>query len=249
MLSQEPLDVGMRRLTDRRVLMINRDEASVRTLRDALLDAGFSVLVHCGALASTAVERTSPHLILLNWDLPAVTIQILLKQLRRMDPDERPNLLALSESCAEEQVLKGFELGVDDFVVKPYSEPEVIARVRAILRARLPRPEKTNILEFHDLRLHPKAALVTAREEPVQLRALEFRLLRFLLQHPHRAFSREQLLDRIWGPDHRSDTRAVDATVQRARKALLPHGCGEYLQAVRGVGYRLSIPPGRRPDS
>jgi two-component system phosphate regulon response regulator PhoB len=78
--------------------------------------------------------------------------------------------------------------------------------------------------------------------QPVQLRALELRLLRFLLKHPDRVFTREQLLIRIWGVDHSSDSRVVDATIQRARKTLLQHGCGEYLQAVRGVGYRLSLP-------
>ena len=83
----------------------------------------------------------------------------------------------------------------------------------------------------------------------MQLRALELRLLRFLLQHPDRAFTREELLTRIWGIEHRSDSRVVDVTIQRARKALLPHGCGEYLQAVRGIGYRLSEPAPSGPEN
>jgi two-component system phosphate regulon response regulator PhoB len=233
----------------RRVLIIDRDQASVRSLQSVLESAGFAVTVHDGALGVPAIQRESPHLIVLNWGLPEVSIRGLLRQVRRVGPDERPNLLAVSDSAGEELVLNGFELGVDDFVAKPYSEQEIVARVRAILRARSPRTVKTNALRFHKLQLHSQDNVLTAGGEPVQLRALELRLLRFLLQHPDRAFTREQLLIRIWGIEHRSDSRVVDVTIQRTRKALLPHGCDEYLQAVRGVGYRLSQPTSSGPKT
>ncbi len=141
----------------------------------------------------------------------------------------------------EQQVLAGFELGVDDFVVRPYTEVEIVARVRAILRYRAepPAPHAATGVQYHALCLSPQGDVITVKDRQVELRAQEFRLLRFLIQFPDRAFTRDQLVSRIWTDDTYLSRRVVDVTVQRARKALAQHGCDAYLQSVRGIGYRL----------
>jgi two-component system phosphate regulon response regulator PhoB len=224
----------------RRVLIVERDAALARALRSRLADAGFSVTIESGVQAFDAVERDTPDLLVLDWNLPGARAPQLLRQMVGIEPRRRPRLLAVSEACSEQQVLSGFEMGVDDFVFKPYSVAEVVARVQAILRSTPSSDSDVEVLSFYALRVDPLAGTVIAREQPVQLRRQEFRLLHFLMQRAERAFSRTQLLARIWGEHSMADARAVDVTVQRTRKALTPHGCAEYLQTVRGVGYRLS---------
>ncbi len=227
-----------------RVLIVDRDAESTRPLQEGLLQAGLVVAFDSGVQALAAIERASPGLVVLDWNLPGIRAPELLRQMQRMVSPARPRTLAVSESCDEERVLSGFELGVDDFVVKPYSVPEVVARVRAILRS-IPTPgEQTpnQIMRFRDLRLDAQTGGAMVRGEPVHLRRQEFRLLYLLLERAGRVVPRDQLLNVLWGPDCNAAARAVDVTVQRTRKALMRHGCAEYLQTVRGVGYRLSEP-------
>ncbi len=232
------------RLQERKVLIVDRDATSIGSLRNLLTSAGFVVSVHCGARAFDAVGRDRPDLVVLNWNLPGLATHELLERVRGVDPADRPNLLAISESGGEQQVLAGFELGVDDFVVRPYTEVEIVARVRAILRYRAepPAPHATTGVQYHALCLSPQGDVITVKDRQVELRAQEFRLLRFLIQFPDRAFTRDQLVSRIWTDDTYLSRRVVDVTVQRARKALAQHGCDAYLQSVRGIGYRLSKP-------
>jgi two-component system phosphate regulon response regulator PhoB len=128
-------------------------------------------------------------------------------------------------------------------VVKPYSLPEVLARVRALLRPGSLGQDVPQSLEFHGLRLEAADARAFVSGHRVHLRSVEFRLLEFLMRNPERAFSRSQLLNQAWGRDRNADERAVDVTVQRIRKALQSHDWSGYLQTVRGVGYRLSATP------
>ena len=165
----------------------------------------------------------------------------LMGHLRRRAPQARaPRLMALSTYSGEQRVVEGLELGLDDYVVKPYSLPELMARVRALLRPITAPPEEQRFLEFHCLRLDLEDARATVFNHRVHLRAVEFRLLEFLMKHPERAFSREQLLNHAWGRGCEADARAVDVTVQRIRRSLEPQGWQGYLQTIRGVGYRLS---------
>ena len=237
-------DTDTQQLTTRRVLIVERDVALACALKSKLAEAGVIVTLDSGGQAFGAVERDSPDLLVLDWNLPGGRATQLLQQLTRLEPRSRPRLLAVSQACSEHHVLTGFELGVDDFVFKPYSVAEVVARVQAILRSVPASESALEILSFYDLRVDTLSGGVTAREQAVHLRRQEFRLLHFLMQHAERVFSRAQLLARIWGENSLTDLRAVDVTVQRTRKALLPHGCAEYLQTVRGVGYRLSVRQG-----
>jgi len=225
-----------------RVLIVDRDPESSKALQERLVQAGFAVTFDSGGHTFLAtVAGTRPHLVVLDWNLPGARAVALLRQLQRVEPRERPRLLVISEPCEEQEVLGGFDRGVDDFVLKPYSLAEVVARVRAILRPRLPGAQIHVALSFRDLRVEPHLGHVLACEQLVSLRRLEFRLLHFLLQHTGRVFTREQLLAHIWGHGC-ADARAVDVTVQRTRRALMRHGCAGYLQTVRGVGYRVSAP-------
>ncbi len=208
------------------------------------MQAGLVVTFDSGVQALAAIERAGPDLVVLDWNLPGTRAPELLRQMKRVDSPARLRTLAVSEPCDEERVLGGFELGVDDFVVKPYSVPEVVARVRAILRS-IPTPREqapNHVMRFRDLRLDVQTGGVMVRDEPVRLRRQEFRLLHLLLERAGRVVPRDQMLSLLWGPDCNAAARALDVTVQRTRKTLKRHGCAQYLQTVRGVGYRLSEP-------
>jgi two-component system phosphate regulon response regulator PhoB len=190
------------------------------------------------------VEASNPHLVILDWDLPGVVTMALVRCATRHSPKgSAPRLLAVSAHAGEQHVSEGLDLGLDDYVIKPYSLPEVLARVRALLRPGSGSPDAPQSLEFHGLKLEAADARAFVSGHRVHLRAVEFRLLEFLMRNPERAFSRGQLLNLAWGRDRNADERAVDVTVQRVRKALLAYGWSGYLQTVRGVGYRLSATP------
>ena len=224
-----------------RILIIDRDSESIQALQIRLAQAGFVVAtLHPGDDARVTMDRDSPDLIMLDWDLPGVYTMELVRHARRPTASRAMRLVALSTFAGEHHVVAGLEMGLDDYVIKPFSVREVVARVRALLRPLSATHEDRDYLEFHRLRLEPNEGRVTVRDRTVSLRATEFRLLEFLLRHPERAFRREHLLERVWGRACAADARAVDVTIQRIRKALEPHDCHGYLQTIRGVGYRIS---------
>src|SRR5665213_473288 len=223
-----------------RVLIVEHDTESVNALQLKLSQAGFKVsTLNRGEDARVAVDRDSPDLVMIDWDLPAVIAMDLVRHIRRDTFAGGPRLIALSSYASEQHVCSGFELGVDDYVIKPFSVPEVVARVRAVLRPVRHRAEESKYLEFRELQMDASEARITIVDKTIPLRNMEFQLLQFLMRRPERAYSRESLLHHVWGSDCRAGMRAVDVTIQRIRRALAPHGCGEYLQTIRGVGYRL----------
>jgi two-component system, OmpR family, phosphate regulon response regulator PhoB len=187
-----------------------------------------------------AVDRHNPDLVMLDWDLPGVVTLDLVRHVRSNLHARRTRVIGLSAFSREQQIVAGLELGLEDYVVRPYSLPELIARVRAVLRSVRQRSIDGDHLECGPIRLDAADGRVQIRQQVVHLRAGEIRLLQFLMQHPGRLFSREQLLAAVWGHDRTASERAVDVTVQRIRTALGPHGCDGHLQTVRGLGYRLS---------
>jgi two-component system phosphate regulon response regulator PhoB len=224
-------------------MIIERDPESVAPLCDRLSGAGFEVTILVGIDgARTALQCESPQLLIVDWDLPAVITLQLVRWAHRPSPDREPaRLIALSSFSGEQHVVSGFEQGVDDYVVKPFSVAEVVARVNAVLRStRTMTTAPVDQLEFAQLSLDTGANRLQVRDRPVSLRAMELRLLNFLMRHPERPFTREALLQRVWGMDAHVGLRAVNVTVQRVRQALAPHGCDGYLRSVRGIGYVLS---------
>jgi two-component system phosphate regulon response regulator PhoB len=232
-------------LEGHRVLIVEQDWEAAGALHTALLQAGFQVhVLDKGQDPQAAVDAHRPHLVMLDWDMPAVIAMDLLQHIRRTSVWKGTRLIALSNFSGEQHVVSGFELGVDDYVVKPFSVSEVVARARAVLRPLRNLKEQTNYLEFGEMQIHLGEVRLTIRDKTIPLRNMEFQLLQFLMQRPERACSREMLLYQVWGRDSRSGLRAVDVTVQRIRRALMPHGCGDHVQTIRGLGYRLSVEPG-----
>lgn len=225
----------------KRVLLLDRDSESLSILRDSLQRAGYSVVATTDSnQALQTIERDQPHLVMLDWDMPGVAPAGLVNRMRLCSDRRSSRVMLMSMLSAEPQILAGFEAGADDYVIKPYSMAEMLARVRALLRGCAREEQEGEVLRFHELQICGHDFRLTVRGTPVALRSSEYRLLEFLVRNPERAFSRAQLLDRVWGRDARAEERAIDVTVQRLRKALARHLCAGYIQTVRSVGYRIS---------
>jgi len=234
--------------TERRVLIVDHGADSAQPLQQMLSLAGFQVAsVDENEHVSAAIRRNSPHLVMLDWDLPGAMAIDLIRHIRDAKSGRAPRLIILSKLSGDDQIVTGFELGADDYVVKPFSVLEVIARVRAVLRAAEQRRDESPVLRFQNLELWVNEGRVRVRDVTVRLRSMEYRVLEFLMRNPGRAFSRAALLDRVWGEHCSAQERAVDVVVQRVRKALAPFGCEEYIQTIRSVGYRLSAAPEAAP--
>lgn len=229
---------------ERHILIVEHDSQCIESLQQRLAQAGFrvSTLAHAEQ-ARTAIERDQPDLVVMNWDMPTVVAMDLVQHIKGRTENRETRLIALSSFASEQHVCSGFELGVDDYVIKPFSVSEVVARVRAVLRPKLRSDDDTTQLAFRGLQMDTSTGRVTVSGRPVLLRNMEFRLLEFLMRSPERAFSRATLLRQVWGMDSGTKPRAVDVTMQRIRRALRAAGYPGYLQTIRGHGYRLSVDP------
>jgi two-component system phosphate regulon response regulator PhoB len=211
-------------------------------LRQKLSDVGFAVrAISDGAAAVTAMAERPPHLVIIDWNIPGVAALALIKSIRGVRGPQPVRLIILSALTGEHDIVAGLELGADDYIAKPYSLREVVARVAAVLRS-YRHDSQQHELSSGDLLLDASTNRVTAHGRLINLRGVEYRLLEFLMSNPGRTFNRTQLLTRIWGADSEVDERTVDVNVQRLRKLLSDSGCESYLQTVRGFGYRFSVP-------
>jgi two-component system phosphate regulon response regulator PhoB len=195
-----------------------------------------------GEDACDAVDRAEPHLVLLDWDHPGVNARSLIEHVRR-SALTCARVMAISSRATEQHIVEGFELGLDEYMLRPYSLAVVAARVRSILRQNRPAtaapPE--DFLQFHRLRIDLQDLRLVIEGAIVPLRPMEFRMLEFFMRQPERVFTRAQMVRRIWAGKWDVAERAVDVHVQRTRNALALHGCDNYLQTVRAFGYRLSV--------
>ncbi len=223
-------------------VLVVEDEAAIRELLEmALAGAGFAVeSVGDTAAAESRLAAAQVDLVLLDWMLPGVSgIELARRLRRREDPVPVIMLTARSE---EGDRLAGFEAGADDYVTKPFSVRELVARCRAVLR-RAARPGDEQPLEIAGLRLDPVSHRVSIEGRPLRLRPTEFRLLRWFMTHPERVLSRAQILDGVWGPGAYLEERTVDVHVRRLRRALAPFARDGLVQTVHGCGYRFSARP------
>ena len=179
-----------------------------------------------------------PDIIVLDWMLPNVSGIEVCRQLKMRSETRSVPIIMLSARSEEVDKVRGLETGADDYVVKPYSVVELMARVRAQLRRTRPSTVGER-LEYEDIVLDSDTHRVTRDEKPLKLGPTEFRLLTTFMEKPGRVWSREQLLDRVWGRDIYVDTRTVDVHIGRLRKALCQHGGNDVLRTVRGAGYAL----------
>jgi two-component system, OmpR family, phosphate regulon response regulator PhoB len=241
---------GAHRSAQQRVLIVDRASDSAQVLQTRLAQAGFLVSTeeHSERVAA-AIRHNSPHVVMLDWDLPGVAAIDMIKRIRSGESGIAPRLIILSKLAGDDQIVMGLELGADDYVVKPFSVSELVARVRAILRTGEQRQNDAAVLRFQKLELWVDEGRIRVRDSTVSLRSMEYRLLEFLIRNPRRAFSRAVLLDRVWGEHCGAQARAVDVVVQRVRKALAPFGCEDYVQTIRSVGYLLSAAPEAAPGT
>ena len=221
-------------------VLIVEDEPAQREVLGYNFEAeGFRVsrAAH-GEEALLLVSEEAPDLIVLDWMMPNVSGIEVCRQLKMRAETRRIPIIMLSARSEEVDKVRGLETGADDYVIKPYSIVELMARVRAHLRRTRPTAVGGR-LEYEDIELDSETHRVTRAGKPVKLGPTEFRLLSTFMEKPGRVWSREQLLDRVWGRDIYIDTRTVDVHIGRLRKALTINGGDDPLRTVRGAGYAL----------
>jgi two-component system, OmpR family, phosphate regulon response regulator PhoB len=234
--------------TNKQILIVDRDVAAVEPLRQTLSDVGFAVrAITDGAAAVVAVAERPPHLIIIDWNMPGAAALELIQAIRGMKKPHTVRLIILSALAGERDVVMGLNIGADDYIAKPFSLREVVARVAAVLRTYRHEPEH-DALSCGELMLDPSTNRVTAGGKLINIKGIEYRLLEFLMSNPGRTFNRTQLLTRIWGERSEVDERTVDVNVQRLRKILNDSGYEAYVQTVRGFGYRFAVPSQARVD-
>jgi len=222
-----------------RVLVVEDEEALSQLLSYNLGKEGFDVTVSGdGEAALLALEEDAPDLVLLDWMLPLVSGVEICRRIRARSETRDLPVIMLTARGEEEDRIRGLDLGADDYVTKPFSMSELVARMRAVLRRTRPMLAG-NIATFADLVLDRDSCRVRRGARDVHLGPTEFRLLDVLMQRPGRVFSREQLLDRVWGTDVYVESRTVDVHVGRLRKALNRRGDSDPIRTVRASGYAL----------
>ena len=185
-----------------------------------------------------AIERNKPDLVLLDWMLPSLSGIEVCRQLRRKPATRDLPVIMLTARGEEGDKIRGLNTGADDYLTKPFSLPELTARVRALLRRAQPVQQK-GFLTWGDISMDLAAHRVTRAGKPIHLGPTEFRLLQFFMQHPGTVFSREELLDAVWGPDIYVEPRTVDVHIRRLRKALNCDTESDIIRTVRAAGYAL----------
>lgn len=222
-----------------KVLVIEDEEALQGLLEYNLQKEGFDVVIEGdGGDALLAVAEHSPDIILLDWMLPNKNGVDICRALRRDQTTREIPIIMLTARAEEEDKLRGLRHGADDYVTKPFSISEVIARIQAVLRRANP-SIVGDIATHGDIRLDREQMRVTRGGHPVALGPTEFKLLDVLIQRPGRVYSREQLLDRVWGQDVYVENRTVDVHVGRLRRALKAEGGSDPIRTVRASGYAL----------
>jgi two-component system phosphate regulon response regulator PhoB len=221
------------------VLVVEDEAPLVTLLRYNLEKEGFAVAEAAdGEEALLRIAEQKPDAVLLDWMLPLLSGIEVCRQIRRAPATRSLPVIMLTARGEEGDRVRGLNSGADDYVVKPFSLGELVARLRAVIRRAQPNAGE-DVLRYADVTMDLVAHRVSRAGQPVHLGPTEFRLLRHFLQNPARVFSREQLLDRIWGHYAEVELRTVDVHIRRLRKALNEVGEGDLVRTVRSVGYSL----------
>jgi two-component system phosphate regulon response regulator PhoB len=228
-----------------RIAVVEDEEALSVLLRYNLEAEGFEVdTINRGDEAEMRLQERLPDLLILDWMLPGVSGIELCRRLRQRSETERLPIIMLTARGEESERIRGLATGADDYIVKPFSVPELIARVRALLRRASPE-RMADVLTFGDIELDRDRRRVSRSSREIELGPTEYRLLEFLMERPGRVFTREQLLDGVWGSEVYIDERTVDVHVGRLRKALNRGREADPIRTVRGAGYALDDRFGR----
>jgi len=225
-------------------ILVVEDEPAIQELIAVNLEhAGHHVIRARDAEEALRVVRHAlPDLLLIDWMLPGMSGVALARQLRQSERTRQVPVIMLTARAAESDKIMGLEAGADDYVTKPFSPKELVARIKAVLRRRAPQMTDEPV-EVGGLRLEPATRRVFGDRRPLELGPTEFRLLHFLMTHPERVHSRAQLLDQVWGDHVFIEERTVDVHIRRLRKTLEPSGHDRLIQTVRGSGYRFASVP------
>lgn len=230
-------------------ILIVEDEPAIKDMIAITLDlAGFdSISAESAHQAHVAVVDSKPDLILLDWMLPGGSGIELARRLKREELTEAIPIIMLTAKASEDNKVQGLNAGVDDYVTKPFSPRELVARIKAVLR-RTHGKQQDKVLRVYDLELDPSSHRITIEGQPVEMGPTEFKLLKFFMSHQEKVFSRDNIQDQVWGGNVYLDERTIDVHIRRLRKALssVENSSINYarlIQTVRGAGYRFSVKP------
>ena len=224
----------------RRVLVVE-DETPIREMLCFVLEQNGFEPVEAADFAQGVARVTEPFpdLILLDWMLPGGSGIQFIKQMKQDELTRQIPIIMLTARGEEEDKVRGLEVGADDYITKPFSPKELTARLKAVVRRAVPTATE-GVVEVQGVRLDPVSHRVSVNEQVLDLGPTEFRLLHFFMTHPERVYSREQLLNNVWGTNVYVEDRTVDVHIRRLRKAISLAGHDELIQTVRGSGYRFS---------
>ncbi len=227
-------------MTGKKILLIE-DEAAIREMTAMALErAGYAVSeAEDASQAERVLSDGVPDLILLDWMLPGTSGIELARRLRRDEYTREVPIIMLTARSEEDDRIRGLDSGADDYVTKPFSPRELIARIKAVIRRASPELDE-GVLAAKGLQLDSNSHRVTANGSVLDMGPTEFRLLQFFMSHPERVYSRTQLLDMVWSRGSFVEERTVDVHIRRLRKALAVEGFDGFIQTVRGAGYRFS---------
>lgn len=223
-------------------ILVVEDEDAIRAMLIMVLEqAGFSPIAAADAQeAQKAVEEALPDLILLDWMLPGISGVEWARRLKK-DPMYRDlAIILLTARGEEEDKVRGLEIGADDYMTKPFSPKELVARIRAVLR-RTGKLQGSSSIVLGDLTLDTEQHRLSVGDHPLEVSPTEFRLMHFFMTHPDKVYSRTQLLDQVWGRSVYIEERTIDVHIRRLRKILAEYNREELVQTVRGFGYRFSL--------
>lgn len=231
-------------------ILVVEDETPIREMITFVLEQnGFNSVEAIDIKdAKEKIVEPYPDLILLDWMLPGGSGVKLAKELKLGEYSRNIPIIMLTARADEDDKVKGLDAGVDDYVTKPFSPKELIARIKAVIRRVSPTLLAEKV-EFHGMKLDPISHHVTINEEPLDLGPTEFRLLHFFMTHTERVYSRVQLLDNVWGTNVYVEDRTVDVHIRRLRKAISGAGHEDFIQTVRGAGYRFSGKTSQKPKN
>ena len=224
-----------------KTILVVDDEPAIRDMISTALDvAGYDCLQAENAIqAHGMIIDDQPDLVLLDWMMPETSGIELMRRLQRDELTKNVPVIMLTAKAAEDNMVQGLESGADDYITKPFSPRALVARINAVLRradAELPQEP----IQVDRLLFDPISHRVTIDNQPITMGPTEFRLLSFFLTHQERVYSRDQILDHVWGGNVYMDERTVDVHIRRLRKAIALEGHDRFIQTVRGAGYRFS---------
>ncbi len=235
-------------MSDPTILVVD-DEPAIRDMIGITLDlAGFnSMTAETAHQAHVAIVDSRPDLVLLDWMLPGGSGIELARRLKRDELTSTLPIIMLTAKTSEDNKVQGLDVGVDDYVTKPFSPRELVARIKAVLR-RSTGSAQDKVIRVFDLQLDPSSHRVTIEENPVDMGPTEFKLLKFFMSHQEKVFSRDHIQDQVWGGNVYLEERTIDVHIRRLRKALssiepTSINYARLIQTVRGAGYRFSVKP------